>query len=56
MLVPEGGEIEVDVENLSQMGIVRVVIFLDLIFFYFPVLNLVPSVTSAIIYDLEMTM
>lgn len=25
MLVPEGGEIEVDVENLSEMGIVRVV-------------------------------
>jgi hypothetical protein len=35
MLVPEGGEIEVDVENLSEMGIVRVVSFLDLIFTIF---------------------
>lgn len=38
MLVPDGGEIEVDPENLSEMGIVRVVSFVDLIFTSFAIL------------------
>lgn len=35
MLVPDGGEIEVDLENLAEMGIVRVVSFYSSVLFLF---------------------
>lgn len=48
MLVPADGEIVVDVEKLAEMGIIRVVSFLDLYLILFPITEILYRIVNSV--------